>query len=164
MKVAEPRHFLVSRMILVLLSFFIGCSSSQQARTLPVTYYPSSFTCNYCKMFFQDQRFGGALELTSDSTLVFDATECMVAYLLSHNIQDAQIKAIWSVDYAHPTLLGNAREMFYLHSDKVPSPMEMNIAAFASRDSIDAVRSISGGTVADWNGAVLIVKNRWGFR
>ena len=51
-----------------------------------------SSRCNYRRMLFQEKRFGGELQTLSDSILVFDASECQAAYIISGKVSIAHIK------------------------------------------------------------------------
>ena len=39
--------------------------------------------CNYCGMLFAEKMFGGEIQTDKSSVLIFDATESLIAYLLS---------------------------------------------------------------------------------
>ena len=117
--------------------------------------------CGYCKMIFQDRAFGAEMQLENDSVLVFDATECLSAYLISNRLRPAQVRKIWSVNYSQPTKLVDAREAFYIRSDKVLSPMGVNIAAFGSKDEADSAYTRIGGDRMDWQEVVRLVRRLW---
>jgi copper chaperone NosL len=128
-------------------------------RVIGVSYLHSR--CDYCSMLFQDRRFGGELETTSDSTLDFDATECMAAFLLGKTIPDSLIKNLWSVDYAWPTSLIDARTAVYVHSPNIESPMSVGLAAFGNvMDADGAIRKF-GGEILTWGEVKALVDNRW---
>ncbi len=112
-------------------------------------------------MFFQEKNFGAELQTTSDSILVFDATECLAAYLIGKKIRDDHIKKIWSVDYERPSMLVEAKHAWYLRSDNVLSPMSVNICAFASGAEADSAIAKFGGEKLDWTGVVKLVRMRW---
>lgn len=112
-------------------------------------------------MIFQDKNFGGALETLNDSLLLFDASECLAAFLIGKKISPDSLKRIWSVEYLSPRSLINAPTAWYLRSDGIMSPMEANIAAFASRHQADSVRAKLGGEVLDWGGVVRFIRDRW---
>ena len=128
-------------------------------RTIRVTYGKSR--CSYCEMLFQDKRFGAELELSGDSLRVFDATECLAAFLISNNIPERQIRKIWSVDYNRPATLVDGRKAVYVQSDAIPSPMEVNIAAFGSRKGADSVTTKLGGRLLKWPEVLRLVGIKW---
>jgi copper chaperone NosL len=146
----------------ICLLLFTGLTApllSQQEMTMRVTY--DSSRCDYCRMLFQEKKFGGELQTASDSILVFDASECQAAYVIGGKISLSNIKKQWSVNYRNPGFLVDANKAWYVHSDKLMSPMEANIAAFASKQEADSVRSKLGGELMDWNGVVHFIRVRW---
>ena len=149
------------REIVFVIVSFAPCSSlfPQEGKVMPVTYDTSR--CDYCRMFFQEKKFGGELETLNDSIVRFDASECMAAFLIAGKVPDAQIKGMWSVSYLSPNVLVNAGKAWYLHSDKLMSPMEANIAAFPTKQAADSVRSKLGGETLNWEGVLDYIRTRW---
>ena len=101
------------------------------------------------------------MQLDSDSVLVFDAMECLAAYMISNRLRPAVVRKIWSVDYSQPTKLFDAREAFYIRSDKLLSPMGVNIAAFGSKAEADSAYSRIGGDRMDLQEVVSLVRRLW---
>ena len=112
-------------------------------------------------MIFQEKNFGGALETLNDSLLLFDASECLAAFLIGKKISEDSVKRIWSVEYLSPHSLVNGTTAWYLRSDRIMSPMEANIAVFASRRQADSVRMKLGGEVLNWQSVVRLIRDRW---
>ena len=146
-------------MYIVLLIVSGGPLFPQQGKIMPVTH--DSSRCDYCRMFFQEERFGGELITLNDSILIFDASECMAAFVIAGKVPAARIKEIWSVNYSSPHILLDAGNAWYLHSDKLTSPMEANIAAFPTKLAADSVRSKLGGETLDWEGVLDFIRTRW---
>ena len=144
---------------LLMLSIVFGRSTAQEARLIHVEYNKTK--CDYCKMLFQEKNFGAEVQTTSDSILVFDATECLAAFLIGKKIRDDHIKKIWSVDYNNPSELADGTRAWYIRSNKILSPMSVNIAAFASRSEADSVFVKIGGEKLDWKGVMKLVQERW---
>lgn len=142
---------------IALLLFALSCSPGEQV--IRVQYLKTE--CGYCKMLFQDRAFGAEMQIDGDSTLVFDATECLSAYLISSRMRPARVRKIWSVDYSRPTKLIDAREAFYIRSDKVLSPMGVNIAAFGSKAEADSAYARIGGDRMDWQEVMRLVRRSW---
>jgi copper chaperone NosL len=131
----------------------------QEERVIPITY--DSSRCDYCRMFFQEKKFGGEVETLGDSILIFDASECMAAFMIAGKIPLAQVKKMWSVNYLAPNIPVDAGKAWYLHSDKLMSPMEANIAAFPTMQAADSVRLKLGGETMDWEGVLHFIRTRW---
>jgi len=144
---------------LFLMSMFSSPLIAQERPVIHVEYNKTK--CDYCKMFFQEKNFGAEIQTTSDSILVFDATECLAAFLIGKKIRDDHIKKIWSVDYGKPSTLVDGSTAWYIRSDKILSPMSVNIAAFGSQAEADSVFAKIGGERLDWPGVVKLVRERW---
>ena len=142
---------------IVLLLSALSCSPGEQV--IRVEYLKTE--CGYCKMIFQDKAFGAEMLLDNDSLLVFDATECLAAYMISNRMRPPLVRKIWSVDYSRPTQLLDAREAFYIRSDRLLSPMGVNLAAFGSRAESDSAYARIGGDRMDWRGVVRLVNGLW---
>ena len=128
-------------------------------RVLHVTYMKSR--CDYCQMLFQEERFGAELVTAGDSSLFFDATECLVGFLLSDKIPTAQVKMLWSVNYYMPGKLLDAKNAVYVNSPNIPSPMEVNIAAFRTTVAADSAIARHGGRKLTWQQVVDLVGKKW---
>ena len=135
----------------------LSCSPGEQV--IRVQYLKTE--CGYCKMIFQDRAFGAEMQLDNDSVLVFDATECLAAYMISNRLPPARVRKIWSVDYNRPTKLLDAREAFYIRSDRLLSPMGVNIAAFGLKAEADSAYTRIGGDRMDWQEVVSLVRRLW---
>ena len=142
---------------IALLLSALSCSPGEQV--IRVQYLKTE--CGYCKMLFQDRAFGAEMELGTDSVLVFDATECLAAYMISNRVRPPLVRKIWSVDYSRPTILIDAREAFYIRSDKLLSPMGVNVAAFGSKAESDSAYTRIGGDRMNWPEVVSLVRRVW---
>jgi len=148
--------------LLIFFVLFIAPAVSlypQQERVMPITY--DSSRCDYCRMFFQEKRFGGEVETLGDSLVIFDASECMAAFLISGKIPRVQVKEMWSVNYLAPNVLVHAGKAWYLHSNNLISPMEAGLAAFSTKQAADSVRLKLGGETMDWEGVLHFIRTRW---
>jgi copper chaperone NosL len=131
----------------------------QPERATRVSY--DSSRCSYCKMLIQETTFGAELETDSGRVYVFDATECLAAYLVDRKISALDVKKLWSVDYAKPGTLIDADSAVYIHSDKLLSPMSMNVAAFGSQAEAARVLNTTGGEILSWNEVLDLVRSKW---
>jgi copper chaperone NosL len=122
--------------------------------------YEGHRTCDYCHMFLDHEDFGGRLKTVQGKTLIFDASECMAAFSLS-KIDPKEIRALRSVDHAHPGKLLDAKRAWYLRSDARPSPMAVNLSAYASRAEAERARTALGGDVLTWDQVMELIKQRW---
>ena len=83
-------------------------------------------------------------------TYVFDDMHCLGQWLDAGNVRNADIAAIWLVDYSTPGTLIAAASSHLLHSEQLSSPMNGNVAAFKSPDSIHKFTETFPGEQTDW--------------
>jgi copper chaperone NosL len=138
---------------------WIRPSNAQSEKVARVRF--DSSRCDYCRMIFQDKGFGGEVETTDDSVLVFDATECLAAFLISEKLHRSGIRQIWSVDHTTASGLIDAQSAWYLRSDKILSPMSAGLAAFGSKHAADSAMNVLGGEVLGWKDVVNLIRVRW---
>ena len=157
--ITSRRHirslFLSPLPILFVLS--LSCAPGEQ--TLRVQYLKSE--CDYCRMLFQDRNFGVQMQLDNDSLRVFDDPECLAAFLITNRFPEARIRGIWTVDYARPPSLVDARSAIFIRSSSVLSPMGANIAAFGPGTEADSAFARIGGERMDWQGVVSFIRILW---
>ncbi len=153
-----PRRFIP--LILALLSVASSDRSASQCEQELRVRFDSS-RCDYCRMLFQERGFGGEIKTAGDSLLVFDATECLAAFLISKKIPVSSIRAICSVDHRSAGSLIDARSACYLRSDQLLSPMSAGLAAFRSKQEADSVRRILGGDILNWDEVIDLIRVRW---
>jgi copper chaperone NosL len=106
--------------------------------------------CNSCKMTISDRRFGGEVVTKKGKTYVFDDMHCLGQWLDGGTVASTDIASIWLVDYSEPGTLIPSADSHLLHSDGLSSPMNGNIAAFKSPDSMHKYASTFPGQETDW--------------
>jgi copper chaperone NosL len=92
--------------------------------------------CYLCKMAVTDARYGGELVTKKGKVYKFDDIHCLVAFLKSQAIDEGQVKDIYLVDYAGDHSLIHARESYLLQSAEIRGPMNGDVIAFKSMDSM----------------------------
>ena len=50
-------------------------------------------TCDYCRMIITEKEYGGRIKTTKGKTLIFDATECMAAFVIKAMVKPAEIQS-----------------------------------------------------------------------
>jgi nitrous oxide reductase accessory protein NosL len=55
----------------------------------------------------------------------------------------------------------NAKKSFFLQSEKIQSPMSLNIAAFPHQKDVTAAAQQYGGKELYWDGVRLLVAKEW---
>ena len=106
--------------------------------------------CSHCKMTIMEAKYGAELLTVKGKVYKFDAIECLAAFQNSGTVPQDQVHALLVADFRNPGNFLEAAEASYLHSDKLRSPMSMNVAAFADTHAAEKARAELGGEIIDW--------------
>jgi copper chaperone NosL len=117
--------------------------------------------CDYCRMIFEDPRFGTEVTLKSGRKKIYDAVECMAAAVLTDSIAVRDIRAVTLVDHARPGVRVPLERTVFLHCPGEGSPMGQSLLAFGSRASADSTCPAPNGTILDWRGVLEQVNSVW---
>ncbi|MFZ1685833.1 MAG: nitrous oxide reductase accessory protein NosL [Flavobacteriales bacterium] len=109
--------------------------------------------CEFCRMNVTDRQFAGALATVKGRTYAFDSPECMVHFVAEGRVAEEQVAAWWVCDHAHPGVLVDATKAYYLHSADLHSPMNGNVAAYASEADRATALGRYAGEPLDWSHA-----------
>lgn len=109
--------------------------------------------CAYCRMNVTDRQFAAAIITKPGRTYAFDSPECMVQHVADGRIAEEQVATWWVCDHEHPGTWLDATKAYYLHSPELRSPMNGNVAAFATDADRAAVEQQVHGDPLDWSGA-----------
>jgi len=135
-------------MLLILFSSLLLLGSCQPKEE-PIQY--GKEMCAHCKMSIVDERFGAEIVTKQAKVYKFDAIECMLLY---YNELEAEKKekvlTMLVADASQKGTLINADHAFYLHSDALPSPMNSNISAYATKASVEEFYKEYKGERLDW--------------
>ena len=113
-----------------------------------------SAECAHCRMNVMDKKFSAAITTDKGRSYVFDAAECMVPFVLTDaKVPETDVKNWYVADFAHPGVLIDATKAFYLHAPALKSPMNGNVAAFATAEDRTATEEEFPGEELDWDGA-----------
>jgi copper chaperone NosL len=126
------------------LTFLSSCSNGPQ----PISYGKEN--CDFCKMTISDRRFGGEIVTRKGKVYKFDDMHCLGSYLGSGLIPEKDISSVYLIDFSVPGELVPATESFLLKSEELRSPMNGNIAAFRSADSMKKFAGQFPGEETDW--------------
>jgi len=127
--------------IVVLLS---SCNTS----TTPVLLGKDN--CSYCKMPFGDSRFGAELITSKGKIYKFDDAHCLKSFI-SESGKATNNSKIYFVDFSGNHSFIEAPQALYLKSAAFRTPMNGNIAAFQSKDSLRIAKQKFGGTQVKWD-------------
>ncbi len=123
--------------------FFYSC----QVKPKEISY--GFHECHECKMRIVDKQHASQIVTTKGKVFLFDSMECMINNINSLNLDN--IKYYLTNVYDNPSKLYNAKNSTYIISDKIKSPMGMNLTAFSSEQTaIDFVKK-NGGGIISWD-------------
>jgi len=106
--------------------------------------------CDFCRMTISDSRFGGELITAKGRVYKFDDMHCLLSFYHSKSMSNDADVGIWLSDGSRPGTLIPEKQSLFLKTDSLRSPMGGNVAAFASRSSLDSVRQSLGGEMVTW--------------
>ena len=106
--------------------------------------------CYFCKMTISDSRFGAEILTKKGKIFKFDDMRCVVNYLNSKELPDANLKDIFAINFCNPHQLINIKKALLFKSDQFRSPMGGNVAAFDNMDSLKMVQTKYPGNVIEW--------------
>ena len=107
--------------------------------------------CHFCKMTISDVRFGAEVITKKGKIYKFDDTHCILNFLKTKEVGQANIKNIYFTNYSGNHQLINANTSFLLKADELRSPMGGNIAAFDNKDSLLTIQKHFSGSTVAWN-------------
>lgn len=117
--------------------------------------------CDHCRMMISQEQFAAQLITQQGRQYVFDAIECMAAFVDSDEGRERDIHSLWVPDFQNPDTWIAAESALYLQSDGLRSPMALNFSAYASEDKALSQLSEFGGQVVRWVDVRLIVRESW---
>jgi copper chaperone NosL len=114
--------------------------------------------CEHCRMTIVDNKFGAEIITIKGKIYKFDAAECMIRYVKTGKINDADVKDYLVVDASKPAHLTDAKKVVYLISENFPSPMGANLSAYANRSDADAFQKNYQGEIKSWDDLLIKFK------
>jgi copper chaperone NosL len=105
--------------------------------------------CSFCKMTLSDNRFGAEIITKKGRAFKFDDPHCLLAYLGKETNQEG-IASIYFVTFEGDHSLIDAEKAFFLKSDQLQSPMGGNVAAFATKASLENASRQFKGSELSW--------------
>jgi copper chaperone NosL len=129
---------------IIVASFLAMCSSGV---TQPVDITLNEDACHQCRMAISQLDFAAEIVTPDGATHYFDDIGCMARWTAENEPPE---DAGWFVmDYdTHGWL--DARSAYYVHSDRLPTPMSYGLAAFQTRAQAQATASRLDGEIVEW--------------
>lgn len=146
---------MIMRLIFCLFSIVVltGCEPEPQ----PIRYGEDMGA--HCRMTVSDDRYGAELLTTTGKAYMFDSVECLAGYVLAHPEIKAETHSLWVTSFDDPGTLIQLDDAFFLHTPALRSPMGMNLTAFGSETTEDAMLDVYGGEVLTWGDVLALVEN-----
>lgn len=107
--------------------------------------------CHYCKMTISDNRYGAEVLTKKGKVFKYDDSHCLISEISEGGIDKSIIKDFYFTDFCNGHGLIKSQNCFYLKSESLKSPMNGNIAAFLSHDSLKVYNKQFGGEEVSWN-------------
>jgi len=107
--------------------------------------------CYFCKMTISDDRFGAEIVTTKGKIYKFDDIHCILAYLKTNDLLEANIKSIYLTNFLDNHQLLNTKNLYLLKSESLHSPMNGNVAAFENLDSLKLTQQKFIGEQISWD-------------
>ena len=152
-----PKKKLLLPLLIIpaILVVLYGCSPEPE----PIRF--GSDLCVYCKMMISDTRYGGEMVTIKGKVYKYDSIECLAASYLKGEINQAEIHSLWTVDFAQPEKLIDAKQALYLQSKDLHSPMGLNLSAFAEQATAEKVERLYIGSLLGWDEVQKVVQQKW---
>ncbi|GAB6065222.1 hypothetical protein JCM9492_03140 [Aquifex pyrophilus] len=144
------------RVLFLLLLILFSCETKPVPE--PIRYGKDA--CAFCRMITADAGFAAELKTKKGKVYKFDSIECMAAFILKGEVKREDILAMWVADFAKKKLIPVGRAKFII-SEKLRSPMGLNIVAFESEEDLKEALRNFGGKVVTWEEILKYVKEKW---
>jgi copper chaperone NosL len=119
-----------------------SCTAAPQA----IDY--GSENCHHCQMTISDNRYGAELVTPKGKAYKFDSVECLAAHVQARPPADAGLLLV--TDYQHPGQFIHAGEAVFMQSEHQPSPMGLNLTAYADQATATARAREKEGRLLAW--------------
>jgi copper chaperone NosL len=130
------------------LVFLLLIPSSCQIEPESLNY--GSDACYTCKMTLMDKKFGAELVTNKGKVFKFDDINCMLNFYNAGELSHDEYSYRLVADFGQPNKLIDARDAFYLKSSVIKTPMASKVAAFETKESMEAVKNELDGIYLVW--------------
>jgi len=147
----------ITLFIIIFLSSFliISCTITPE----PIRYGEEE--CAYCKMVISDNRFGAELITVKNKAYKFDSIECLAAFNLKQTVSDENTHSLWITDFDTPGKIIDINSAYFFHSEKIRSPMGLNLSAFSTEENAENAKMLFSGEIISWDSVLILVKQKW---
>jgi len=130
-----------------------NCSTTPE----PIKYGHES--CDKCRMQIMDPKYGTELVTSKGKVYKFDSVECLAFF--AKNMNDDKNSTLWVTDFSNNNELVDKNKAFFLLSEKLRSPMGLNLTAFSSQNELDKLKEQYQGKEITWDELIEYVNHEW---
>ncbi len=148
------RAFLgTSAALVAALILLAGCGAEPAAGPPEIQYGLEE--CGYCRMIVSEEKFAAAIVDAAGAATSFDDVGCLIEHLRERLASPekpaggASTESIWVHDHAAGGWIV-AQSAWFVHDQRVTTPMGYGLLAFASRQQAEAYASERAATVETW--------------
>lgn len=131
----------------LMISLLVGAVACRGGRPEPVELTLNEESCSFCRMAISQRQFAAEVVTVSGSVDAFDDIGCLRDWVRQHG--PPETAGVFVVDYQTGRWI-DARNAFYVSSDRLPTPMSSGLAAFGEKASAEAAATELGGRVLRW--------------
>ena len=144
--------------ILLLLVIVFGAGCSKGPRNIRY----GADGCHYCKMTIVDTQYGAEVVTSKGKVYVFDSIECMAAYEIKERPEAQAIfgKYVITLESEGKDLI-HISEASIIITEKLPSPMGLNISAVKDQKTARDIALMYYGEIKSWPEIINHVRSNW---
>lgn len=140
---------------LAVIAWLAGCSIEPQPIHL------GEDECSHCRMRISDPHFAAQLLTRTGRAYKFDAIECLAAFHLGANMASGDAHSLWVRDFGEPERWIRAETATFLQSERLRSPMGLNLSAYADAGAASTRREALGGELLRFEEVLARVGEAW---
>lgn len=117
--------------------------------------------CDYCRMVITDKPFASQLLNRHGKAFFFDSIECLAAFELKGTVKAEDIHSKWVPDFNTPSNWIEVKNAHILKSERLRSPMGLNLSAYTDVQKLMIAKSSYGGEALSWDQVKNVVHRQW---
>lgn len=106
--------------------------------------------CYFCKMTIADVKYAAELVTKKGKIYKFDDVHCLLSFTKEKMVEEELVKDIYLTDFVGNHSLIKANESFLLQGGEIQAPMNGNIIAFKSEDSLKKLMQQLNASATTW--------------
>ncbi len=117
--------------------------------------------CSYCRMTIVEEHYGSELLTTKGKAHKFDSIECLAAFAIKGEVETEKIHGMYFTDFEDAGNLHPLNEIIFVHTQKLKSPMGLNLSAYRTQKTADDVALLYFGETMTWEQVQSYVETAW---